>query len=59
LLLQIMVLALLFVTPFSYGEVQQRTEGILSFHSDIEVFPDAGMTVTDQKGDLPGFPDAV
>jgi uncharacterized membrane protein len=47
LLLQIMVLALLFVTPFSYGEVQQRTEGILSFHSDIEVFPDAGMTVTE------------
>jgi len=40
-----MVLVLLFLVPFSYGAVRQDTERILSFHSDIEIFPNAGMTV--------------
>jgi uncharacterized membrane protein YgcG len=37
----------LVMVPFSYGEKNQSTERILSFHSDIQVYRDATMTAVE------------
>jgi hypothetical protein len=47
LFLQTILLALFCVTAFCYGAVGQEKEEILSFHSDIQVLADGGMTVTE------------
>jgi uncharacterized membrane protein YgcG len=47
LFLNTLILVLFFLTAWSYGEVRQQNERIISFHSDIEVLPNAGMTVTE------------
>jgi uncharacterized membrane protein YgcG len=46
-ILQTLILALFSLAFTASGEIRQDQERILSFHSDIEVFSHAGMTVTE------------
>jgi uncharacterized membrane protein YgcG len=47
LLLPTVLLSLLFLGPLSHGAIPQRTERILSFHSDIEVLQNTTMIVAE------------